>query len=125
MRNVPVWALENGGANMDYAVYVARVNLDEKGLIPVSVNTGMWRAAMLTVAKENAWTTAVVELKWQASPMTARYSFSTPATITSATSPPATAVIDITAIPFLTAEITTAEGSDAFAEFRLCLYKWS
>jgi hypothetical protein len=125
MTSSPRWALESGGANESFAVYMARINLGEVGQFPqMPVPTGNWRAAMLVVTKETAWTTAVVELKWQPAPTTPLYSFDPQLTIGSASSPPSTALVDVVTYPFLNAAITTGEGSDAFAEFRLCLFKW-
>jgi hypothetical protein len=121
--NAPVWILMEGGANADYAVYGCRVNLSETGLSPqLPVASGPWRVAVLWVIPENAWTTAVVELKQQGD-MSRRYSLVPKATITASQSPPCTNQIDVTAIAYLNAEITTGEASDAFAEFRLCLAK--
>lgn len=122
---MPTWKLVDGGGNQPFAMYHALVNLNETGLLPpVPVASSGWRVALLTAEKRNAWTTAIVEFKWQASKSGPRYSMIPAESITASKSPPCSNQTDVTAIPYLTAEITTAEGSDAWVDLWMCLAKY-
>lgn len=122
MTNEPwVFRLIDGGPNDLYACYEARTDINNKSAVP-QLDVRRWKYANLDVTPEGAWTTAVLEWKWMASPLAklAR-SFSPTVTMGTSTATHGVQVLDITACPYLRLETTTAEGSASFITIRVCL----
>lgn len=119
MTDQPKFQLVDGGGAADrYAVYAARVNLNQTGYAPM-LDVRSWRAMSVSVMPDDTWSTAVIEAKWTADQTGLPSSLVPQCRLTGSSS--SRQSVDVSTVPYIRFWVTTAEGSNRYAIIRVFL----